>query len=60
MGTQELIEFCWALILQESGTAITWTLIGAGTGLLFSIILIILLWGFFKNSFLSILFTRDN
>ena len=47
--TKYIMEFVWPLIKEESGTAIIWTLIGGGLGLLISIFLIIFLWGFLKN-----------
>ena len=51
---ERIINFTWALIKQETGTAIMWTVIGIGTGLLFSIALIKILWMLFKNrKFLS-------
>ena len=47
--TKYTMEFVWPLIKEESGTAIIWTLIGGGLGLLISIFLIIFLWRFLKN-----------
>ena len=47
--TKDIMEFVWLLIKEESGTAIIWTLIGGGLGLLISIFLIIFLWSFLKN-----------
>jgi len=47
--TKYIMEFVWPLIKEESGTAIIWTLIGGGLGLLISIFLIIFLWSFLKN-----------
>lgn len=49
METQEIINFIWPLIKQETGTAVTWSLIGAGLGLALSVILTTSLWLFFKN-----------
>ena len=54
MELKVIIDFTWSLIKQETGTAVMWTLIGSGAGLLLSIILVRILWMFFKDKkFLS-------